>query len=92
MPPHLWHQKPKDELDGFWTVDLTSRTVVVPFESDHEFTAGTSAQIATLENNFVRDTPGSGRVIEFNYNEGGRDDKGNLINAKNGAHIRVRAG
>jgi len=87
IPPHEWHKADNLlELDGKWTADISDSptTLVLPFESNHEFPVFTDTGLATREENtFARlpENTGSVRVVRW---------KDNSTNGKMGSHIRLR--
>jgi len=83
VPPHIWDDMTENELEGYWTCDISqsAKPLIAPFESEHEFAWGTSAQVTTAENNFRRDKAGATTVTERNDNR-----------APMGSHIRLGAG
>ena len=88
IPPHIWNQMSPDKLDGYWTCDPIDRPLIAGFESAMTFASGTSAQVTTAENAYLRLTPGVANIIRADDNGGDREN-GNL---KFGAHIFMNAG
>jgi len=83
VPPHVWPELSENVLEAFWTVDLTLTTkpLIAPFESEHEFEWGTPAQVTLAENAFRQANPGATLVVEANDNR-----------KYWGSHIRLKAG
>jgi hypothetical protein len=95
IPPHIWYNTPRDELEGYWTVDTSManpRPLIVPFECDDELAQGvvSSAMITnmvTLEHN----NAGTRRIHTLDDNEGARDKQGIVTVPKMGSHILLGA-
>jgi len=93
IPYHIWSSLPEEELAGYWSVDILSsaRTIIVPFESRHDFDWASPGETTKQENNFIDNTPGAIRITECADKEGPRNASGSLIFKKMGAHVRLRA-
>lgn len=70
VPLHAWNGLL--ETEGKWTVDiLKPQTIIVDHVTDHEFLPGTPAQVTTAENDWLREMPGSKRVVSMEDNRRG---------------------
>jgi len=83
IPPHEWSALKFDELDNFWTVDLSqsAKPIIAPFVCDEEFPAGTENEVTRALNTFRTETPGVMEISDRNDNRKGL-----------GGHIALRAG
>ena len=89
IEPHEWKKLLEEELEEYWTVDLTlpAQPLIVPFECDYEFEWGTEAQISTAENDFIRDTPGARRIAQEKDNRWYNEDNEPICDS----HVRLQA-
>jgi hypothetical protein len=92
IPPHIWASMNINNLEKYWTVDLTQNPIIIPFENDYEFTPDTEAKLTTEILKFERENQGAVRIKNIQDNEGSRDINGEIIAAKLGSHILLSAG
>jgi len=80
--PHEWYILPEDELEKYWTVDLTRSALplIVPFGSTWETDYDDESEIIRMENEYKRNTPGVLRIARFKDNR-----------LFPGSHIRLQA-
>ena len=83
VPVHEWQKLDESELDGYWTADpiTADGTLILPWNSDREFSWGTSAEVTRAENEYRLRDPTARRVKAFADNR-----------KRWGAHIRLQAG
>ena len=82
IPPHEWDALNENELDKYWTADLTreAHPLIVPLESTWETNFDSEANITRAENDFLRSNPDATRISKRNDNRG-----------KHGSHMRLQA-
>ena len=83
VPVHEWNGLTEAGLDGKWTADdMQPQSIVVPYETNHEFDWGDDDDVTDAENAFVTATPGALRVQKV---------EPRLIGTERAQHVSLRA-